>query len=179
GQDDIKIRGHAIEVRLYAEDPQTNFMPSTGLIKQLILPEGPGVRNENGIYPGYEIPIYYDPLLGKIIVWAEDRPKAIQRCRRALCEYQVDGVKTNIEFLLWALDEQAFIDGSYDTTYIEKHFTPEQLHSRADEIELATIAGSITAYKSLQKMNVGRGPQIRENTWRRIARMEGLRKPRM
>jgi acetyl-CoA carboxylase biotin carboxylase subunit len=178
-QDDVKIRGHAVEVRVYAEDPQTNFMPSTGLIKQLILPEGPGVRNENGIYPGYEIPIYYDPLLGKIVVWAEDRAKAIQRCRRALYEYLVDGVKTNIEFLLWALDEDGFKDGSYDTTYIENHFDPKRLHSRADELELAVIAGSITAFKSLKKMNVGRGPQIRENTWRRIARMEGLRKPRM
>ncbi len=72
-QSDIKIRGHALETRLYAEDPQSNFMPSTGLIKQLVLPEGPGVRNENGIYPGYEIPIYYDPLVGKVLVWAEDR----------------------------------------------------------------------------------------------------------
>ncbi|UCG52858.1 MAG: acetyl-CoA carboxylase biotin carboxylase subunit [Candidatus Latescibacterota bacterium] len=179
GQDDVKIRGHALETRLYAEDPQSNFMPSTGLIKQLILPEGPGVRNENGIYPGYEIPIYYDPLVGKVIVWAEDRSGAIQRCRRALCEYQVDGVKTNIEFLLWALDEQGFIDGTYDTAYIERRFEPGLLHTRADELELAAIAGSITAYRSLQRMNVGSGPQIRENTWRRVARMEGLRKPRL
>ncbi|MEJ2722777.1 MAG: biotin carboxylase, partial [bacterium] len=178
-QDDVKIRGHAVEVRVYAEDPQSKFMPSTGLIKQLILPEGPGVRNENGIYPGYEIPIYYDPLLGKVVVWAEDRETAIQRCRRALCEYQVDGVKTNIEFLLWALDEDGFHDGSYDTTYIERHFRPDSLHKRAEEIEIATIAGSITAYKSLQRMNIGRGPELRENTWRRVARMEGLRKPRL
>ncbi len=154
-------------------------MPSTGLIKQLILPEGPGVRNENGIYPGYEIPIYYDPLLGKVIVWGEDRPTAIQRCKRALSEYQVDGVKTNIEFLLWVLDEPGFLDGTYDTTYIERHFKPSLLHSRADEVEVAAIAGSITAYRSLQRMNIGRGAEIRENTWRRIARTEGLRKPRM
>jgi acetyl/propionyl-CoA carboxylase alpha subunit len=178
-QEDVDIRGHAIETRLYAEDPQSNFMPSTGLIKQLILPEGPGVRNENGIYPGYEIPIYYDPLIGKVIVWGEDRSTAIQRCKRALCEYQVDGVKTNIEFLLWALDEEGFVDGTYDTTYIERCFEPSRLHNRADEIELAAIAGSITAFRSLQRMNIGSGPQVRENTWQRVARMEGLRKPRM
>jgi acetyl-CoA carboxylase biotin carboxylase subunit len=178
-QDDVRIRGHALETRLYAEDPQANFMPSTGLIKRLILPEGPGVRNENGIYPGYEIPIFYDPLVGKVIVWAEDRMTAIQRCKRALSEYQVDGVKTNIEFLLWALDEPGFLDGTYDTTYIERRFEPSLLHSRADEIELAAIAGSITAYRSLQRMNVGRGAEMRENTWRRVARTEALRKPHM
>ena len=178
-QEDVRIRGHALEARVYAEDPQSNFMPSTGLIKQLILPEGPGVRNENGIYPGYQIPIYYDPLIGKVIVWAENRATAIQRCKRALSEYQVDGVKTNIEFLLWALDQEGFVDGTYDTTYIERHFDPSRLHSRADEIELAAIAGSITAFKALKRMNVSGGPQLRENIWRRVARIEGLRKPRM
>ncbi len=178
-QSNVTIRGHAIETRLYAEDPQSNFMPSTGLIKQLVLPEGPGIRNENGSYPGYEIPFYYDPLIGKVIVWAEDRATAIQRCKRALCEYQVDGVKTNIEFLLWALDEKGFVDGTYDTTYIERYFDPSLLHSRSDELELAAIAGSITAYKNLQRLNVGRGPEIRENIWRRVARTEALRKPRM
>jgi acetyl-CoA carboxylase biotin carboxylase subunit len=178
-QEEVRARGHAVETRLYAEDPQSNFMPSTGLIKQLILPEGPGVRNENGIYPGYEIPVFYDALVGKVIVWGEDRPTAIRRCKRALSEYQVDGVKTNIEFLLWALDEPGFLDGTYDTTYIERKFKPSLLHGRTDEIELAAIAGSITAFRSLQRMNVGRAGEIRENTWRRIARMEGLRKPRM
>jgi acetyl-CoA carboxylase biotin carboxylase subunit len=178
-QEDVRIRGHAIETRLYAEDPQANFVPCTGLVRQLILPEGPGVRNENGIYPGYEISIYYDPIVGKVIVWGEDRATAIRRCKRALSEYQVHGVKTNIEFLLWALEEPGFLDGSYDTTYIERHFKPSLLHSRSDEVELAAIAGSITAYRSLQRMNVGRGAEIRENTWRRVARAEGVRKSRM
>ena len=177
-QEEMKIRGHAVEARLYAEDPQANFMPSTGLIKQLVLPEGPGVRNDNGIIPGYEIPVYYDPLLGKVVVWGEDRMTAIRRCRRALSEYQVDGVKTNIEFLLWALEEPGFIDGSYDTTSIERHFKPELLHCRTDELELAAIAGSITAYRSLQRMNLGRSPETRENTWRWAARLEGLRPAR-
>jgi acetyl-CoA carboxylase biotin carboxylase subunit len=178
-QSDVRIRGHALETRLYAEDPQSNFMPYTGLIKQLVLPEGPGVRNENGIYPGYEIPIYYDPLIGKVIVWAEDRATAIRRCKRALSEYQVDGVKTNIEFLLWALDEKGFVDGTYDTTYIERHFDPSKLHSRTDELDLAAIAGGITAFRSLQRLHVRRGPGTQENIWRRVARTEGLRKPRM
>jgi acetyl-CoA carboxylase biotin carboxylase subunit len=177
-QADVKIRGHALETRLYAEDPQANFMPSTGLVKHLMLPEGPGVRNENGIYPGFEIPIHYDPLLGKMIVWGEDRPTAIRRCKRALEEYQVDGVKTNIEFLLWALDEPVFIDGSYDTTTVDRHFKPSCLRHRPDDLELAAIAGSITAFRSLERMNLGRGPEAHENAWRRAARAESLRKAR-
>ena len=176
---DLTINGHAIESRIYAEDPRANFMPSTGRVKRLVLPQGPGVRNENGIYPGYEIPIYYDPLIGKVITWAEDRDTAIKRSRRALEEYQLDGVTTNIEFLLWALGENGFVDGSYDTDYIERHFDSALIHSDASEIELATIAASITAYERLKRTNIAESGQLRENVWRRVARIEGMRKPRM
>ena len=178
-QETLKIHGHAIEARVYAEDPQANFMPSTGRVKRLVLPQGPGVRNENSIYPGYEIPIYYDPLIGKVIVWAEDRDAAIRRAKRALEEYQLDGVKTNVEFLLWALEEKGFRDGSYDTGYIERRFKPECLHAGAGDIELATIAASIAAHERLRHTNLEAGHDRRENVWRRIARMEGVRKPRV
>lgn len=174
--EDVRIRGHALEARLYAEDPQAGFMPSTGFIKQLVLPEGPGVRNDNGICPGYEIPIYYDPLLGKVAVWGEDRMTAIRRLKRALLEYQVDGVRTNIEFLLWALEEPGFIDGSYDTTYIERVFRPDVLRGRTEDIEIAAIAGTITAYRGLRRANVDSRPDAHENIWRRIARAEGVGK---
>ncbi len=174
-QADLETRGHAIEARVYAEDPQSNFMPSIGLVRQLILPGGPGVRNDNGIFPGYEIPIYYDPLLGKVVAWGEDRQTALRRLRRALAEYQVDGVKTNIEFLLWALEEPRFADGSYDTTMIEGQFMPELLHLHADELEIAAIAGSITALKNLRKIEVRTGPGDDGNPWARAARAEGLR----
>ena len=175
----LKIRGHAVELRIYAEDPRSNFLPSTGLVRRLLLPQGPGVRNENGIYPGYEIPIYYDPLLGKLIVWAEDRPTAIRRAQRALEEYQIDGVKTNIEFLLWALGEKAFNDGTYDTTFIEREFSPDRLHADTDDLDLVTIAASITAHNCLRRTSVESAQEMRENVWRRVARMEGLRKPRL
>jgi acetyl-CoA carboxylase biotin carboxylase subunit len=177
-QSDLEMRGHAIEARVYAEDPQSNFMPSTGLIKQLILPGGPGVRNENGVFPGYEIPLYYDPLLGKVVVWGEDRPTAVRRLRRALTEYRVDGVRTNIEFLLWALEEPRFVDGSYDTTMIESQFMPELLHLRAEELEIAAIAGSIAALRNLRKIEIRSGPEADTDAWRRAARAEALRKPR-
>lgn len=178
-QSDLSMRGHAIEARVYAEDPHTNFLPSTGLVRHLVLPQGPGVRNENGIYPGYTIPIYYDPLVGKVVVWAEDRPTAIRRASRALEEYQIDGVTTNIEFLLWAIGTKGFATGTYDTTYIEHHFKATALHSGDGDIDLAVIAASIAAYERTNRTNVSTARQLRDNVWRRIARMEGLRKPRM
>ena len=176
---DLRMRGHAIESRIYAEDPHMNFMPSTGRVKRLVLPQGPGVRNENGIYSGYDVPIYYDPLLGKVITWAEDRPTAIRRMRRALEEYHLDGLKTNVEFLLWALETEGFGDGSYDTTYIENHFDSAMIHVDESEKELAAIAASITAYERLKRINVDHGDRARDNIWRRVARIEAMRKPRM
>jgi acetyl-CoA carboxylase biotin carboxylase subunit len=178
-QEDVEIRGHALETRLYAEDPEANFMPSTGVIGRLTLPEGPGVRNESGICPGFEVPIHYDPLLGKMIVWGEDRASAIRRSKRALEEYRVDGVTTNIEFLLWALDDPDFIDGSYDTTTVDRRFKPDRLRRPPDDLELAAIAGSITAYRGLERLNVGRGPETDESAWRRAARTESLLRTRL
>jgi acetyl-CoA carboxylase biotin carboxylase subunit len=171
--------GHSIEMRLYAEDPANNFLPSVGTIRRLTLPQGPGVRNENGVYAGYEIPIYYDPLIGKLVVWARTRQEAIRRAYRALRECLIDGVRTNIDFLLWALREPGFEDGSYDTHYIERHFDPAALQRRDEEIELASIAASITAFNHMQKGAGFRAAETGEtNVWRRVARWEGLRHPR-
>ncbi len=178
-QEEFQPRGHAIEARIYAEDPAQNFVPSAGHIKGLSLPQGPGVRNENGVYPGYEIPLYYDPLIGKVIVWAEERESAIRRIRRALKEYQLDGVRTNVEFLLWALYEESFVNASYDTNTIERTFRAEHLHTGEEALELATIAGSITAYNTLKNRVITVEDDGAQNQWRRAARMEALRKPRV
>ncbi len=178
-QASVRPHGHAFEMRLYAEDPANNFLPSVGTIRRLTLPQGPGVRNDNGVYPGYEIPIYYDPLLGKLIVWAETRREAISRAHRALREYLVDGVRTNIDFLLWALREPGMEDGSYDTHYIERHFDPASLPRRDEEIELASIAASITAYNHMKNgAGFQAGGASQSDIWRRVARWESLRHPR-
>jgi acetyl-CoA carboxylase biotin carboxylase subunit len=177
-QSSVIPHGHAIEMRLYAEDPANNFLPSVGTIRRLTLPQGPGVRNENGVYAGYEIPIYYDPLIGKLIAWAETRRQAINRAHRALRECLVDGVRTNVDFLLWALREKGFEDGSYDTHYIERHFDPATLKRRDEEIELASVAASITAYNHARSKAGGyRANDDDESaSWRRIARRDGLRR---
>ncbi len=178
-QKSIIPNGHAIEMRIYAEDPTNNFLPSVGTIKRLRLPQGPGVRNDNGVYAGYEIPIYYDPMIGKLVVWAESRGEAIRRANRALREYLADGVRTNVDFLMWALKEDGFTDGSYDTNYIERHFDPTTLRRQNEEIELASIAASIAAYNHVKRGGGYRSrTQADSDTWQRAARWDGLRRPR-
>jgi len=169
--------GAAIELRVYAEDPANGFLPSVGRITRLALPQGPGVRNENGVYTGYDIPIYYDPMLCKIIVWAENRSEAIRRARRALREFRADGVRTNVDFLLWALCEPDFASGDYDTHYVETHFDPEKLRAREDDHDLATIAASIVAWREATTRRFTGSPDTAGESWRRCARVDALRRP--
>ena len=176
-QSEVRHSGHAIGMRVYAEDPTNNFLPCTGRIKRLTLPQGTGVRNENGVYAGYDIPVYYDPMIGKLIVWAESRDEAIHRARRALREYRADGVRTNVDFLLWAPHEPGFGDGSYDTNTIEHNFDPSDLHRRAEEIDLAAIAASITAFNHANSAQYRFRDDAGQQRWRRVARMEGMRRP--
>jgi acetyl-CoA carboxylase biotin carboxylase subunit len=121
GQGDISRRGAAIEVRLYAEDPSKNFMPSPGRVEYLSVPEGPGIRHDSGVCAGYEMGFDYDAMLAKLCVWAPTRPRAVERLRRALGEYDVRGLTTNLEFLKRLVDVPAFIEGRYDTGFIEQH----------------------------------------------------------
>ncbi len=120
-QSDIVQRGHAIECRICAEDTENNFMPAPGVIKQITEPLGIGVRMDTYAYEGYEIPIYYDPMIGKLIVWAVTREYAIERMRRVLAEYKITGVKNNISYLRKIMDTPDFINGKYDTHFIEKN----------------------------------------------------------
>jgi acetyl-CoA carboxylase, biotin carboxylase subunit len=113
-------RGHAVECRIYAEDPDTNFMPSPGRILGLRVPQGPGVRDDSGAYEGGEVPIFYDPMISKLITWGEDRPHALARMRRALAEYEVRGIRTTIPFFLWVLDDDDFRAARFDTTFIDR-----------------------------------------------------------
>lgn len=120
-QNDLMQRGHSIECRIYAEDPDNNFMPVAGKIYKISEPLGLGVRTDGYVYEGYEIPIYYDPMISKLIVWGNDRDEAIRRMRRALYEYKITGVKTSIKYLERIMVNQNFIDGKYDTHFIEKN----------------------------------------------------------
>src|SRR5205085_9777781 len=114
-QADIAWRGHAIECRVYAEDPDDNFMPSPGRITTLRLPQGPAVRDDGGVYAGAEVSIYYDPLFSKLAVWGRTRAEAIDRLRRALDEYAVGGIKTTLPFFRAVVRDAEFIQGRLDT----------------------------------------------------------------
>jgi acetyl-CoA carboxylase biotin carboxylase subunit len=119
-QDGVALRGHAIEFRVNAEDPGDNFSPQTGVIEELALPGGPGVRVETHLYPGYEVPPFYDSLLAKLIVWGPDRPTAIARARRALGEFHVEGVKTNLPFHRGIVNNDAFLDAEVSTNLLDR-----------------------------------------------------------
>jgi acetyl-CoA carboxylase biotin carboxylase subunit len=120
-QGDISRRGAAIEVRLYAEDPSRNFMPSPGRVEYLSVPEGPGIRHDSGVCAGYQMGFDYDAMLAKLCVWAPTRPRAVERLRRALGEYDIRGLTTNLEFLKRMVEVPAFVEGRYDTGFIERH----------------------------------------------------------
>jgi len=120
-QDDVRGMGHAIEVRIYAEDPQSNFLPSAGRIEHLEIPGGPGVRLDSNMFEGQEISLYYDPILGKLIAFGSSRRSAIRRLVQALREFQVTGIKTTIPFLLRVLEHPNFRSGEFDTNFIERH----------------------------------------------------------
>jgi acetyl-CoA carboxylase biotin carboxylase subunit len=120
-QEDIKLVGHAIECRIYAEDPDNNFIPCPGTIKHITEPMGLGVRIDGHVYKGYTIPIYYDPMISKMIVWTQSRPETILRMQRALAEYKITGIKTSIKFLKKIMTAPDFVEGKYDTHFIENN----------------------------------------------------------
>lgn len=142
-QEYMRQLGHAIECRIYAEDADNNFMPSPGLVRHITEPTGLGVRTDGYVYKGYEIPIYYDPMISKLIVWGRTRAGAIDRMKRALSEYKISGVKTSIHFLENIMNNKDFVDGKYDTHFIENHMkslmvAPEPCDNACEDIALVT-----------------------------------------
>ncbi len=153
-QEDLKQLGHAIECRVYAEDPDNNFMPSAGKVYKISDPLGLGVRTDGYVYEGYEIPIYYDPMISKLIVWGKTRDEAIGRMRRALYEYKITGVKTSIKMLERVMKNENFIRGNYDTHFIEKN--QEQLMGKdqtEDPVDMVIIAAFIDYLDKLSSVS--------------------------
>ncbi len=172
-QSDVIQKGHAIEVRICAEDPIT-FKPSPGVIRACRHPQGPFLRVDSYIYPGYQVPIYYDPMMAKIITWGETRDEAIRRMQRSLTEFILTGVKSNIVLHKTILDHPQFLDGSYTTQFIEKNFEvaePELFKLVDDKVFL--IAAAITAYqdrksKDVRQLNLA-------SHWKKIGRKLTMR----
>lgn len=139
-QEDLKITGHAVEVRVYAEDPTNNFLPDIGHLHTYKAPEGPGVRVDDGFEEGMDIPIYYDPMISKLITYGKDRAEAIDRMVRAIDDYQISGVETTLPFCKFAIQHDAFRSGKFDTHFVKTHFKPEYIKStKSEEEEIAAI----------------------------------------
>jgi len=152
-QEDLKIRGHAIEVRVYAEDPANNFLPDIGRLQTYITPKGPGVRVDDGFEQGMEIPIYYDPMIAKLVTYGKDRTEAIERMIRAIDEYRITGIQTTLAFGKFVMQHEAFISGKFDTHFVGKYFLPEYLSDENEEE--AMIAALIGAEFMMQNNSAG------------------------
>jgi acetyl-CoA carboxylase biotin carboxylase subunit len=144
-QEEVERRGHAIECRIYAEDPANNFAPFPGKLIRYRAPSGPGIRNDSGVYEGFEVPIYYDPMLSKLIAWGRDRHEAIGRMRQALQDYLVAGIKTSIPFLVEVMADPAFLKGDVDTTFIDA-FVKRKKMEEPRHREVGIVAAAIHAY---------------------------------
>jgi len=174
-QDDIQLRGWAIECRINAEDPYNDYLPSTGTITTIRLPTGPGVRVDSGVYPGYEVTPYYDPLISKLICYGETRGEAVLRMRRALEEYRIMGVKTNIPFHQHMMDSHRFLTGQFDTMFVEKRFS---MSERKTPYALeAAILATLTAHRQGQEASQMVAPGARDTSnWKWLSRWERLQR---
>ncbi|MDI6695124.1 MAG: acetyl-CoA carboxylase biotin carboxylase subunit [Anaerolineales bacterium] len=177
-QEDVRLNGWAIECRINAEDPYNNFLPSIGRITHISTPTGPGVRVDSGIYPGFEISPYYDSLISKLITWGETRAEAILRMRRALEEFILVGVRTNIPFHQNLMDSHRFMGGQFDTRFIEQRFSMEAADiNKDDHAEIAAILATLVAHRQTQRAAniIQRGARDTSN-WKWLGRWERLQR---
>ena len=166
-QDDLKINGHAIEVRVCAEDPTNNFLPDIGKLLVYQTPSGPGVRVDDSFEQGMDIPIYYDPMIAKLVVHGKNRTEAIEKMLRAIDDYKIVGVETTLDFCKFVLKHPAFVSGKFDTGFIKNYFTPDMLQQPAnDELEeVAAIAGALL-FPTKQIPTQHGGADVKKSQWK-------------
>jgi acetyl-CoA carboxylase biotin carboxylase subunit len=184
-QNDIRIRGHAVECRIYAEDPDNNYFPSPGKITLLLAPSGPGIRRDSGMYEGWTVPIDYDPLLAKLIGYGSDRDQAISRLSRALGEYFVGGIKTNIPLFRRILRDTDFRSGKLDTGFLDRMLKRSEDNSVDPKAaQVAAIAAGIFAVLGSTPSGAGNtavrsssdtATEKSSSAWRSAGRREALR----
>ena len=158
-------RGWAMEARILAEDPAAGFMPSVGRIERARFPQGPGVRNDAGVYRGYEIPLFYDSLLAKLVVWGDDRDHARRRMSRALAEMVLDGPRHNIAFHRWLVEHPEFAAGRTTTRFLEEHFRAAELVPRAEAAEIALLAAALHAREERTRVALPGGNGRSRRPW--------------
>ncbi|HEY1351055.1 MAG TPA: acetyl-CoA carboxylase biotin carboxylase subunit [Ktedonobacteraceae bacterium] len=189
-QDEVLWRGAAIECRISAEDPHNRFLPATGTVTALQEPSGPGVRVESSLYPGLQVPLFYDPLLSKLIVWGSDRAQAIARMRRALDEYRIVGVRTTLPFARWLMDHPRYLAGDFSTDFLAQEWgdgsrfaLPTVFSDRGEEptpAGIAAVVGALLLHEHEELELARRRPLSaaggEDDRWRMAGRMENLRR---
>jgi acetyl-CoA carboxylase biotin carboxylase subunit len=175
-QDEIRLGGWAIECRINAEDPYNNFLPSSGVLTSVIPPSGPGVRVDTGVYAGFEITPYYDSLISKLICWGDTRGEAILRMRRALEEYHLLGVRTNIPFHQKILDSHRFMGGQFDTRFVEERFSMDEQEEDMDTLsQIAAIMATLVAHREIQTAaQIVRRSKRDTSNWKWVGRWERM-----
>jgi acetyl/propionyl-CoA carboxylase alpha subunit len=184
-QEQVVLRGAAIECRISAEDPENRFLPATGTVQALQEPSGPGVRVDSSLYKGLQVPLFYDPLLSKLIVWGNDRPQAIARMRRALAEYQVLGVRTTLPFARWLMENPRFIEGDLSTDFVAEEWDTRNVGAvpaatqEPTSDQVAALVGSLLMNEHVEAEKLRRRPAVDNNgtasRWRDVGRKEATR----
>lgn len=165
-QEDLKIQGHAMELRVYAENPYDGFLPDTGNLEVYIRPQGAGVRVDDGFEQGMDIPIYYDPMIAKLATYGKNRQESIERMIRAIDEYQIKGVQTTLPFGRFVMQHEAFVSGNFNTHFVQNYFNPEMLKPTTDDAEIAAIlAAGILA--NHQKNNTTQTEKKAVSNWKK------------
>ena len=164
-QDDIKINGHALELRVYAEDPLNNFLPSIGVLSKYEKPTGPGIRVDDGYEQGMQIPIYYDPMIAKLVTHGADRTEAIQKMKEAIMQYRIEGVSTTLPFGNFVFEHDAFLSGKFDTHFVSKFFSPEKIKEK--QMKKAELAAMIALKFYLDKQNTLAPIENKTTSWKR------------
>ncbi|MEM8564898.1 MAG: acetyl-CoA carboxylase biotin carboxylase subunit [Bacteroidota bacterium] len=168
-QKDLSIKGHSFELRVYAEDPKNNFLPDIGRLNRYERPQGPGVRVDDGFEEGMDIPIYYDPMIAKLVTCAENRDQAMDRMLRAIAEYNISGVATTLEFGTYVLKHEAFRSGNFNTKFVEQYFSPDVLKETVSESEeeIAAVITAIIAEKNKPDQNKDKGQTKVTSKWQK------------
>jgi acetyl/propionyl-CoA carboxylase alpha subunit len=164
-QDDLTLQGHAMELRVYAEDPQNNFLPDIGLLERYRPPHGSGIRVDDGMEEGMEIPIYYDPMIAKLVTYGKNRTEAIEKMKDAIREYEVVGVKTTLPFGTFVMNHPAFISGNFDTNFVQNYFHPNQID--LEETKMAALLATMLFENTHHQITVSEpGNQTRRSKWK-------------
>lgn len=168
-QDDLKINGHAIELRICAEDPLNNFLPDIGTLQVYKRPQGAGIRVDDGYEEGMDIPIYYDPMIGKLVAWGANRTEAIARLTRAIEEFRINGIETTLPFGKWAINHEAFVAGQFDTHFIANYYKPELLENYNLEQQKVAAFLAVSIFK--EKTTMMKPINMSTSNWKNRSKM--------